>query len=59
MDQQGGKLQMVDGLVRSIMDVRSIFPKMTNEEFAKFYSDKYRITYPRVLNIVEVLKAYE
>lgn len=52
------KLQLVDGLVRSIMSIRPVFPEMSDTEFAKFYSDKYMISYPRVLKIVEVLSQY-
>lgn len=52
------KLQMVDGVVRSIMHTRPIFPELTDEQFAEFYSDKYMITEKRVLKILEVLRIY-
>lgn len=50
------KLQMADNVVKSIMQIRPIFPEMTDEAFAAWYSDRYRITLPRVLRILEVLK---
>lgn len=52
------KLQLVDGVVRSIMQVRGIFPEKTDEQFAEWYSAKFMVTEKRVLRILEVLKQY-
>lgn len=52
-------LQLMDGIVRSIRDVRPIFPNMTDEEFAVFYSERYKITLPRVLTILKYLEEYK
>lgn len=58
MDRQGLKLQMADGVVRSIMQVRPLFPEMDNEQFAEWYSRKFMVTEKRVLKILEVLSQY-
>lgn len=53
------KLQMVDGVVESIKQIRPIFPEKSDIEFAEWYSNKFMVTEKRVLNILEVLKQYE
>lgn len=53
------QLQLYDGVVKSIRQVRPVFPEMNDEQFATWYSKRYRITLPRVLKILEVLREYE
>lgn len=52
-------LQMLDGVVKSIREVRPVFPEWDDETFAAWYSARYKITLPRVLTILSYLKEYE
>ncbi|CAN7359048.1 hypothetical protein [Paenibacillus sp. LjRoot56] len=53
------QLQLYDGVVKSIRQVRPVFPELSDTEFATWYSERYKITLPRVLTILEYLKEYE
>lgn len=53
------ELQLLDGVVKSVRQVRPIFPEWNDEQFAVWYSERYRITLPRVLTILSYLKEYE
>lgn len=49
-------LQRFDGVVKSILEVRPLFPDKTDTEFAAWYEQKYMITERRVLGILQAAK---
>lgn len=50
------QLQMLDGVVQSVLQVRGIFRDMTDEEFAAWYEEHFMITERRVLGILEAAR---
>lgn len=52
----GSSLQVVDGYVQSIREVRQVYANLTDREFAFWYSARYRIDLKRVIFILEQLK---
>lgn len=46
-------LQMADGVVESVLEVRGIMSHMGDEDFSLWYEDRYKITYARVMGILK------
>lgn len=46
-------LQTYDGVVKSVLQLRKVFPDKTDEEYAAWFEEHFKITEKRVLFILE------